>query len=105
MAGTYAQTNYNVKYSRITGLDPAGPLYTSNVTLPRNQQLSSGNAAFVDALHTNMGQMGTIDTTSGTIDIIVNGGLSQPGCSALDFPAAGTPGVGGIIGWIDENIL
>lgn len=60
----------------LPGLDPALPLF---ITLSNNQKLDSGDAKFVDVLHTNAGQFGKLER-SGTVDFYANGGLLQPGC-------------------------
>jgi hypothetical protein len=78
-------------------------LYSGGLELPRNQRLSAACAVFVDAYHTNRGELGTLDTDSGNIDIFVNGGggpvvNSQPGCSVFDYPGTGIPGLAGLTG-------
>lgn len=61
---------------RITGLDPAFPLYFGG----RSFHLSSGDATFVDVIHTNAGILG-YPTPIGDVDFYPNGGkLFQPGC-------------------------
>jgi hypothetical protein len=84
-------------------------LYSGGLELPRNQRLSAACAVFVDAYHTNRGELGTLDTDSGNIDIFVNGGggpvvNSQPGCSVFDYPGTGIPGLAGLTGmnWVDS---
>jgi hypothetical protein len=70
----------NSKIARITGLDPAGPLfYFSAFPFPK---LNKDNAVFVDIIHTNGGELG--DTSvDGDIDFYPNGGSQQPGCNPL----------------------
>lgn len=63
--------------SRITGLDPAGPLFFIPLPFPK---INKNDANFVDIIHTNMGESGDV-LTNGHIDVIVNGGVSQPGCN------------------------
>ncbi|CAH4037714.1 vitellogenin-3-like [Pieris brassicae] len=64
---------------RITGLDPAGPLFTDPIKLVRG--LERTDAFFVDVLHTNPQQLGTSNNI-GDVDIWVNCDLEyQPGCS------------------------
>ncbi|XP_068622617.1 pancreatic triacylglycerol lipase-like [Battus philenor] len=59
---------------RITGLDPAGPLWNKN-----SNRLSKTDAHYVEAIHTNAGVFG-IASSVGTVDFYPNGGVSQPGC-------------------------
>lgn len=61
---------------RITGLDPAMPLF---VTSSKTKKLDSDDAKFVDVLHTNALVKGKLEQ-SGDIDFYANGGLTQPGC-------------------------
>ncbi|XP_048489052.1 lipase member H-A isoform X2 [Plutella xylostella] len=58
---------------RITGLDPAGPLWGSD----RNR-LSSSDAAYVEVIHTSS-VLGFTDPL-GHADFYPNGGTSMPGC-------------------------
>nr|XP_021183570.2 pancreatic lipase-related protein 3 [Helicoverpa armigera] len=66
------------KLDRITGLDPAMPLF---VTTDNNKKLDKGDAKFVDVLHTNALEKGKLEA-SGHIDFYANGGITQPGCKA-----------------------
>ena len=62
---------------RITGLDPAGPLFH---TVPPNERLDKSDADFVDVVHTAGLWIGT-DETVGHVDFYPNGGHApQPGC-------------------------
>jgi len=67
----------------VTGLDPAGPLFT-NVLNPRFR-LDPGDAGYVDVIHTDMPRnlfgigLG-MRKEAGHADFFVNGGVSQPGC-------------------------
>ncbi|KPJ21527.1 Lipase member H [Papilio machaon] len=71
-----AETSENVW--RITGLDPAGPCFAN---APKEEQLRSGNADYVEVYHCNAGQLGTTNTI-GDADIFFNQeGKIQPGCS------------------------
>ena len=70
--------------ARISGLDPAGPLFSGKKSPVR---LDKDDAKFVDVIHSNteialgMG-LGT-NEESGHIDFYVNGGQSQPGCPSM----------------------
>ncbi|XP_076379740.1 pancreatic triacylglycerol lipase-like [Megalopta genalis] len=74
-ASVGSHTNFIVP--RITGLDPAGPLYYTG------RYLKAGDAAFVDIIHTDEGVLGQI-YNSGDVDFLPNAGhRPQPGCSIL----------------------
>ncbi|CAK1580964.1 unnamed protein product [Parnassius mnemosyne] len=60
--------------ARITGLDPAGPLWNIN-----SQRLRETDAIYVEAIHTDGGKYGLIEPVA-TADFYPNGGVSQPGC-------------------------
>ncbi|XP_026733202.1 pancreatic lipase-related protein 3-like [Trichoplusia ni] len=61
---------------RITGLDPALPLF---VTTDPKKKIDKSDAKFVDVLHTNALEKGKLES-SGTVDFYANGGITQPGC-------------------------
>ncbi|XP_071444353.1 pancreatic lipase-related protein 2-like [Hetaerina americana] len=64
---------------RITGLDPAGPMFTS---MPNFVRLDKKDAKFVDVIHTDAELMGFgMEEAIGHMDFFPNGGNSQPGCS------------------------
>ncbi|KAJ8917779.1 hypothetical protein NQ315_010685, partial [Exocentrus adspersus] len=70
--------------SRITGLDPAGPLFESQDPRAR---LDQNDAAFVDVIHSNgenliLGGLGS-SQPMGHVDFYPNGGRMQKGCSHL----------------------
>ncbi|XP_023703964.1 phospholipase A1 member A [Cryptotermes secundus] len=65
------------RLGRITGLDPALPLFA---TLNDGWKLDSGDADFVDVIHTNGGVFGKIEA-AGHADFFVNGGSFQPACA------------------------
>ncbi|CAD0202238.1 unnamed protein product [Chrysodeixis includens] len=68
----------NGKVARITGLDPAGPLWNLN-----SNSLGPNDAVYVEAIHTDggytVGGLG-IGADVANADFYVNGGTSQPGC-------------------------
>uniref|UniRef100_A0A663MV99 Triacylglycerol lipase n=1 Tax=Athene cunicularia TaxID=194338 RepID=A0A663MV99_ATHCN len=66
---------------RITGLDPAGPLFQYTPTTVR---LDPSDAKFVDIIHTHAG----ILQTCGHLDFYPNGGKKMPGCKQLRLPPA-----------------
>lgn len=74
MIGNYVKTG---KLPRITGLDPAKPLFTF---APSEYKLNKDKAVFVDVIHTDILARGVL-RTAGHIDFYVNGGIEQPGCS------------------------
>lgn len=79
-AGKRVQNRTGVNLGRITGLDPAGPLY--RLAGP-SDRLASTDADLVVALHTDAGFNGYPDRI-GDIDFYANGGTpSQPGCLEL----------------------
>ncbi|CAH3130567.1 unnamed protein product, partial [Porites lobata] len=61
---------------RITGLDPAGPLFAST---PPAVRLDPSDATFVDVIHTDAKRWG-IEQSCGHIDFYPNGGVDQVGC-------------------------
>ncbi|XP_072386685.1 uncharacterized protein [Diabrotica undecimpunctata] len=70
--------------SRITGLDPAGPLFESQDPRAR---LDQSDAEFVDVIHSNgenliLGGLGS-SQPMGHVDFYPNGGRMQKGCSHL----------------------
>ncbi len=70
--------------ARISGLDPAGPMFAGKKPPVR---LDKDDAKFVDVIHSNteialgLG-LGTSEE-SGHIDFYVNGGQYQPGCPSV----------------------
>ncbi|XP_006869822.1 PREDICTED: lipase member H, partial [Chrysochloris asiatica] len=72
---------FDGKLGRITGLDPAGPLFNSK---PPQDRLDPGDAQFVDVIHSDTDALGYKDPL-GNIDFYPNGGLDQPGCPKTIF--------------------
>uniref|UniRef100_A0A8D8SCB5 Phospholipase A1 member A n=1 Tax=Cacopsylla melanoneura TaxID=428564 RepID=A0A8D8SCB5_9HEMI len=64
------------KLPRITGLDPAMPLFSSR---DRDHRLDIQDAKFVDVIHTSAFVQGQF-ARSGHVDFYMNGGIEQPGC-------------------------
>ncbi|XP_015231070.1 PREDICTED: endothelial lipase [Cyprinodon variegatus] len=85
----YAGTYVKGTLGRITGLDPAGPMFED---VDDQKRLSPDDADFVDVLHTYtreaLGVSIGIKKPIGHIDIYPNGGDVQPGCALGDVLAA-----------------
>uniref|UniRef100_A0A0A9ZA00 Lipase member H-A n=1 Tax=Lygus hesperus TaxID=30085 RepID=A0A0A9ZA00_LYGHE len=64
------------KVDRVTGLDPALPLFFGSSP---GERLSKSDAKFVDVVHTNMFMQGHYSAL-GHVDFYMNGGSFQPGC-------------------------
>ncbi|XP_048121883.1 lipase member H isoform X3 [Alosa alosa] len=69
------------KVGRITGLDPAGPMFAG---VPPEERLDPTDAQLVDVLHTDMDGFG-LRGAHGHIDFYANGGSDQPGCPKTIF--------------------
>lgn len=82
-AGHRVNKAINEKIGRITGLDPAAPLYEWPSVRPLDEVLDSGDANFVDVIHTNGKHFGVVHP-SGHVDYYPNGGRNQPGCSSCE---------------------
>ncbi|KAG9486158.1 hypothetical protein GDO78_008962, partial [Eleutherodactylus coqui] len=67
---------YNGSIGRITGLDPAGPLFNGK---PPEDRLYHSDAKFVDVVHSDIDALGYRENL-GHIDFYPNGGTDQPGC-------------------------
>ncbi|KAJ3628507.1 hypothetical protein MTP99_015808 [Tenebrio molitor] len=78
MAGVCGQSVKSGRVVRITGLDPAGPLFKK---WPKSLKLDSSDAEFVDVIHSDAGIFG-YPTSVGHVDFWPNRGISpQPGCT------------------------
>ncbi|XP_050053058.1 pancreatic lipase-related protein 2-like [Aphis gossypii] len=68
----------NSSIERVTGLDPASPMFSEFWF--NNEVLDKSDAKFVDVLHTNIGLKGKISPL-GHLDFYANNGCKQPGCT------------------------
>ncbi|XP_058456433.1 endothelial lipase-like [Malaya genurostris] len=82
-ASDLLQAQIGVKFARITGLDPALPLF---LAATRRWKLDPSDADFVDVIHTNSGEFGKVEPC-GHVDFYVNGGRRQSVCENDTFPA------------------
>ncbi|XP_055501235.1 LOW QUALITY PROTEIN: lipase member H-like [Leucoraja erinacea] len=74
----FVGSRFDGKIGRITGLDPAGPLFTGKGV---DDRLDPADAQLVDVLHTDIDALGYREFL-GHIDYYANGGADQPGCPA-----------------------
>lgn len=81
MAGYELKKDLNVTIARITGLDPARPLFEWPEEAPDEEMLDKNDAYFVDIIHTNAGVAG-VESPYGHVDFYPNGGTRQPGCES-----------------------
>ena len=80
----FTGSELNGTIARITGLDPAAPLFEG---YPERVRLDSTDAQFVDVIHTNgdgflRGGLGSFQAM-GHVDYYPNGGRSQVGCNSV----------------------
>ncbi|XP_057664825.1 pancreatic lipase-related protein 2-like [Diorhabda carinulata] len=70
---------------RITGLDPASPLFRNNYLREKYKKLDRSDAEFVDVVHTDSSPYLTdgfgLWDPIGHVDFFPNGGQDQPGCN------------------------
>lgn len=69
---------------RITGLDPAAPLFEYPDVETLEQRLDPDDAYFVDVIHTNANHLGII-SPAGHVDFYPNGGEVQPDCNFCKY--------------------
>ncbi|KAB0804665.1 hypothetical protein PPYR_01635 [Photinus pyralis] len=79
--GQFTQQMCNKRVGRITGLDPAGPLFND---APTAERLDKSDADFVDIIHTNSKTFGYSDPI-GHADFYASCGTFQSSCVIPDF--------------------
>ncbi|XP_047103185.1 pancreatic lipase-related protein 2-like isoform X1 [Schistocerca piceifrons] len=77
--------SHNILLGRITGLDPASPIYKSSLLLQSYRKLDTNDAAYVDIIHTDGSRTWAegfgLLRPLGHADFYPNGGRTQPGCT------------------------
>ncbi|XP_045462017.1 pancreatic lipase-related protein 2-like [Harmonia axyridis] len=80
MTSAYIGQHTREQVGRITGLDPAAPLYEWPHMESSDEVIDPNDAVFVDVIHTNGNYLGMI-SPCGHVDYYPNGGMHQPGCT------------------------
>ncbi|XP_008554216.2 pancreatic triacylglycerol lipase [Microplitis demolitor] len=76
----FAGNKLSGKIGRITGMDPARPLFEAPILKDTSDRLDFSDAIFVDIIHTCAGTVGFVKPI-GHVDFYPNGGtFRQPGC-------------------------
>ncbi|KAL1505846.1 hypothetical protein ABEB36_005309 [Hypothenemus hampei] len=73
---------------RISGLDPAGPLFEFPIEQSESNRLSPTDAKLVDTYHTNKGFLGFRTPCAQQDFYVNNGGPIQPGCGNINVITA-----------------
>ena len=74
-AQTCGFASKTTRFPRVTGLDPAGPLFKGNEV---SERLDKSDADYVDVIHTDI--LAGIQDAIGHKNFYPNGGIHQPGC-------------------------